>query len=221
MQLTVTYDELHFFVEVKGETVRNGTVLNVNDGDLIRITSNYERNFFLNLKPIGLFDEKDDAMYQNVFTLVPESDAPFGTLDVAFPKDDKMGDAVPYSVADAHISAPSGWHFFHTPAFPIRVVTSYFRELEKAYIFGEFVRSLKMDRYCFKILSSPDKFEGIKNACGVFKQAENDYLWIYKESDDEAVSTFLGDAGTVKTESFGSLDALIDSVTLRLLKEKG
>ncbi len=223
MQLTITFDERHFLVQIGSDSVKSGIVTNVESGDMIRISSNYERNFFLNSSPIGLFDENDDAMYQNIYTLVPESDVAMGKLDVSFAKNDTMGDALPYSVADAFISSPGGWRFFKSPACPFRVNIKHFRELEKIFSFGLFVSSLRMPRYRFKILDSLESYMRIKNACGVLRDGD-DFLFIYQGESDNAALTFIEDdkrvLHNIRTEEYGSLDSLVDSVTTKLLKEK-
>ncbi len=223
MQLGITFDDSHFIVQLNGDCVRSGIVTSANSGDVVRISTNYERNFFVNSSPIGMFDKDDDAMYQNVFTLIPDSDQLQGKLDVGFPKTDSLGDALPYSVADAHITAPVGWHFFRAPAYPLRVGAAHFRELEKVYSLGLFVASLKLPQYRFKILQRLDDFRGIKNACGVAKEGD-DYLWVFHEDAADPTMTFLEDEGGVlthiKTVPYGSVDALIDAVTMQLLREK-
>ena len=65
MRLNVIIDQEHFIVHLNNMCIKNEESYSVHAGDIIRITSNFERNFFLNGEPIGLFDKKDDALYQN------------------------------------------------------------------------------------------------------------------------------------------------------------
>lgn len=214
--INIDYDSELFIVQVNGKSpsISSTGDISVLAGDLLRITTTYKRNWFVNGKPIGLQDEIDDAMYQNVYTLIPENTGKTDILSVGLAKGKGSldGDVFPYSVADAAISCPLGWHFFESPSEIFRVTKKSFNEKEILWDLGEFIRSLKLSEYTYKTLpTSRDYFDKV-GLCGVVKE-DDMYCFVHQGEytlDSEPMDSF-------ERKYFDSLSELADTIKSELM----
>lgn len=200
--MSISYDLAYFLIHVNDMPYMGGRV---NSGDRIRVSTNYRRNFFVNSKPIGIFDKSDDAMYQNVYCIVPDNNS--GDIRIIL-KDDLGGDVLPYSVADVNILCPDGWHFFGCSSYPDRNDYSIatFQEKERLWeLSATIIEHKKGIR--FKVLRSLDDFDGFSDVCGIVADGKG-YTFVIVDED-----------GHVGASHFDKFSELSDYVLLRFLRK--
>ena len=192
MNLKIEYDRDIFLVQINGSPINKGVLrsdseYDIKAGDIIRISTTYKRNWYVNGKAIGLQDKEDDAMYQNVFTMVTQDLQRAGRLIISFRKDpigDLMGDYLPHSLADVDVSCPSEWRFFKSSSTPAKGNIGTFKDMCEIWDFGEFLRMLETNTLRFKRLSKAKDYYGLKNVCGIVKE-NGKYLWISNGDKDD------------------------------------
>ncbi len=214
--INIDYDSELFIVQINGKSpsISPSGDVSVLAGDLLRITTTYKRNWYVNGKPIGLQDEVDDAMYQNVYTLIPDNAGKTDAISIKIVKGNSSldGDVFPYSVADASISCPAGWHFFESPSEVIRVNKKSFMEHEIIWDLGEFIRGLNLSEYTYKTFpTSRDYFDKV-GLCGVVKE-DDGYCFVHQGEytlDGEPMDSF-------ERKYFDSLTELANSIKSELM----
>ena len=185
MNLKVEYDRDYFIVQINGTPVnrcglKSDTECVINVGDVLRISTTYARNWFVNDKAIGLQDAEDDAMYQNVYTMITKDLGRDVRLSVSLRKDAANGldgDYIPLSVADAKIECPFEWRFFKSLSVPRKRDIELFKDACEIWDFGEYVRQLDNISLKFKRLHRLEDYYGFVNVCGIIKD-NGKYLWI-------------------------------------------
>ncbi len=184
MNLKVEYDKELFIVQINGNPLIKGSLrsdkeYSIKLGDVIRISTTYKRNWFVNGKAIGLQDKEDDAMYQNVYTIVTSDSSVGNTLTIAFKPETNglAGDYLPHSVADVNITCPHDWRFFKSSSTPTKSDLGKFKDMCAIWDFGEYVRQLGNGSPRFKRLNKVRDYYGMKNVCGVVKE-DGAYIWI-------------------------------------------
>ncbi len=215
MNLKVDYDKDFFLVQINGSPICKGSLrsekeYDIKIGDTIRISTTYKRNWSVNGKAIGLQDKEDDAMYQNIYTMVTH-DSPKGSrLSISLKADagGLIGDYLPHSLADVEITCPNEWRFFKSSSTPTKGNFEQFKELCEIWDFGEYVRQLKdAEGIRFKRLPKVKDYYGLKNICGIVK--ENDkYLWVHAGKDG---------GGDFVEKSYDTLEELTTSVPVEFL----
>lgn len=184
MNLKVEYDNDYFLVQINGAPLCKGPLRSADEydvkvGDTIRISTTYKRNWYVNGKAIGLQDREDDAMYQNIYTMVTADYAKGSRLVIRFKEDTGglVGDYLPHSLADAEILCPNEWRFFKSSATPVKGNFELFKDMCEIWDFGEYIRQIDDTGRRFKRLSKVKDYYGLNNVCGVVKDGEK-YLWV-------------------------------------------
>ncbi len=204
----VTFDPLYFNIQHNSQSLaptNERVFIQAQAGDLIRVSTTYERNFFVNEHPIGLFDAEDDAMYQNVYTLIPEeADSNMSEIRVVL---NGGFDELPYSVADAHIFCPVGFHFFKSSSAPKKISIPDFRAHEKLWDIGDFVTQLGLTDFRYKLFSDVEDYRGRDNICGVVAK-NGKFCWVHQWGND----------GRFEVVEFSSLTELSDKISIELCR---
>ncbi len=218
MNLKISYDKDFFIVQINGAQICKGSLrspdeYDVKIGDIIRISTTYKRNWTVNGKAIGLQDKEDDAMYQNVYTMVTHDNPKGSKLIVSLRADSDgfVGDYLPHSLADVDVTCPNEWRFFKSSSTPSKSNFEQFKELCEIWDFGEYVRQLKIDDGLrFKRLSRVKDYYGLKNICGIVKETDK-FLWVHAGKDG---------GGDFIEKAYDSLDELTSSVPVDYLGMK-
>lgn len=184
MNLKVDYDKDLFIIQVNGNPLAKGPLrsekeCDVKIGDMIRISTTYKRNWYVNGKAIGLQDKEDDAMYQNIYTMITSEGKSGSRLSVSFKAESfgLSGDYLPHSVADVEITCPLDWRFFKSSSTPAKNDFEKFKDTCAIWDFGEYVRQLGNNSLRFKRLSQLKDYYGLKNVCGIVKDNDS-YIWV-------------------------------------------
>ncbi len=200
MQLSIYADPKHFIVHVDGQAIDlspSPAMVSVDEGSIIRISTAYKRDFYVNSDAIGSLFDMDDKQFQNVFCIVPDcGKTTHGKLRIFLGEpglEKESDDVYPYSTACAHVVCPdiidgNWWHFLPCPADMVKMDVKTFRIMEKLFIIG-FAYSAKIwPGYRYKIYETVARFEEVPDAVGVaYKRGDKTFALVEKEPGQKNV----------------------------------
>ena len=185
MRISIMLDRDYFLAHINGEPALIGhdTYNEVFPGDIIHISSNYKRDWYVNDAHTGLQDREDDAMYSAIYTSVPDEGAAFtGAIVVELKDDDgSKEDTFPYSLLPVHVTSP--WGFLGSDGIPHKVSPDTFREDVFIHGLGEMICSATGNKVSVKILKNEEKYASYPNTCGIIR-ADGGFLFVINESED-------------------------------------